>query len=210
MKTATEKNYRLALGLSIFTIVYNTLEGLFSVLLGGKDESLTLFGFGLDSIIEVISGIGILIMIRRIQRSPLTNKSKGEILALHITGYSFYVLIGLLIISSAFAIVKHHHPVTSFWGIVISLISITVMLILARLKINTGRKLDNKAIIADGNCTMVCVYMSVVLLVSSLLYHWTHLAYADVIGSLALCWFCFSEGREALENAKHIEKNGCC
>lgn len=205
MKTATEKLYRLALGLSIFTIIYNTLEGLFSVLLGGKDESLTLFGFGLDSIIEVISGIGIFTMIRRIQKSPLTNKSRGEIIALNITGYSFYVLIGLLMVSSVLAVVKHHHPVTTFWGIIISLISITVMLVLVRLKIHTGQKLDSKAIIADGNCTMVCVYMSVVLLVSSLIYHWTHLAYADVIGSLALCWFCFNEGREALEDAKRLE-----
>lgn len=83
------------------------------------------------------------------------------------------------------------------------------MLILARLKINVRRKLDSKAIIADGNCTMVCVYMSVVLLVSSLLYHWTHLAYVDVLGSLGLCWFCYTEGKEALEGAKHVAKDGC-
>jgi len=74
-------------------------------------------------------------------------------------------------------------------------------------KNNTGRKLSSPAIIADGNCTMVCVYMSVVLLASSLLYHWTHLAYFDVAGSLALCWFCYSEGKEALENAAVLQGN---
>lgn len=203
MKTAAQQ-YKFALGLSIFTIVYNTLEGVVSVLLGAQDETSTLFGFGLDSMIEVISGIGIFIMIRRIQQSRETGKSKGEILALKITGYGFFALIALLVISSVSAVIMHHRPLTTIWGAVIACISIVVMLTLTRLKINTGRKLDNKAIIADGNCTMVCVYMSVVLLASSLLYHWTHLAYADVIGSLGLCWFCFTEGKEALENARKI------
>src|SRR4051812_39992635 len=100
MKT-TAQQYKLALGLGIFTIVYNTLEGVVSVFLGAHDETLTLFGFGLDSIIEVISGIGIFIMIRRIQRSQATVQSKGEILALKITGYGFFALFALLVISSA-------------------------------------------------------------------------------------------------------------
>jgi len=209
MKTIAQQ-YQLALGLSIFTIIYNTLEGVVSIFIGAHDETLTLFGFGLDSIIEVISGIGIFIMIRRIQQKVDSSKSKGEIIALKITGYSFYVLIALLLISSVTAIITHHHPITTIWGVIIAVISITVMLILARLKINTGRRLESKAIIADGNCTMVCVYMSVVLLVSSLLYHWTHLAYLDVVGSLGLCWFCYSEGKEALDGALYIEKDGCC
>ena len=202
--------YKLATGLSIFTIVYNTLEGAVSVLMGAADETLTLFGFGLDSIIEVISGIGILLMVRRIQQSSVRNKSKGEVLALRIIGISFYVLIALLLVSSALSLITHHHPVTTRWGIIVSSISIAVMLILARLKIRTGSKLDSKAIVADGNCTMVCVYMSVILLASSLLYTYTHLAYLDVLGSLGLCYFCFTEGREALEGARAVEKTGCC
>jgi hypothetical protein len=56
MKTVTAQQYKLTLGLSIFTIIYNTLKGLVSVLMGAHDETLTLFRFGLDSIIEVISG----------------------------------------------------------------------------------------------------------------------------------------------------------
>ena len=52
------KLYRLAFGLSIFTIVYNLGEGVVSTVFGFEDESLTLFGFGVDSFIEVISGLG--------------------------------------------------------------------------------------------------------------------------------------------------------
>jgi len=210
METATTNLYKLALGLSIFTIIYNTVEGLVSILMGAHDETLTLFGFGLDSIIEVISGIGIFLMVRRIQNKPDSHKSSGEVTALKITGYSFYALIALLIGSSIAAIITHHHPISTFWGIVIAAISITIMLVLARLKINTGRKLNSKAIISDGNCTMVCAYMSCVLLASSLAYQFLHWAYLDVLGSLGLCWFCYSEGKEALEGARNIEKSGCC
>jgi divalent metal cation (Fe/Co/Zn/Cd) transporter len=210
MEKSSQRLYRLALRLSLFTIIYNILEGIISIVLGAHDETLTLFGFGLDSIIEVISGIGIYFMVRRIQQSKGNSKSAGEIRALKITGISFYVLIALLVVSAVIAVVTHHHPLATLYGVIISIISIAVMLILARLKITTGRKLDSKAIIADGNCTMVCVYMSVVLLVSSLFYTWTHLAYADVLGSLGLCWFCYSEGKEALEGARNIQHSGCC
>jgi divalent metal cation (Fe/Co/Zn/Cd) transporter len=210
MEKSSQRLYKVALRLSLFTIIYNIFEGIISVFLGAHDETLTLFGFGLDSIIEVISGIGIYFMVRRIQQSKGTNKSAGEIRALKITGISFYVLIGLLLISAVIAIITQHHPLATFSGAIISAISIIVMLILARLKITTGRKLDSKAIIADGNCTMVCVYMSVILFVSSLFYTLTHLAYADVLGTLGLCWFCYTEGKEAIEGAKHIEQSGCC
>ena len=59
------------------------------MLMGAHDDTLTLFGFGLDNVIEVISGIGIFIMIRRIQKKIESTKSKGEIIDLKITGYSF-------------------------------------------------------------------------------------------------------------------------
>ena len=62
--------YRLALWLGYFTILYNLLEGLVSVFFGAKGEALTLFGFGIDSFIEVLSGMGIVAMVLRIQRNP--------------------------------------------------------------------------------------------------------------------------------------------
>ena len=55
--------YSVALGLSVFTIVYNVVEGLVSTWLGFRDETLALFGFGIDSFIEVISGVGIAVMV---------------------------------------------------------------------------------------------------------------------------------------------------
>jgi divalent metal cation (Fe/Co/Zn/Cd) transporter len=74
-------------------------------------------------------------------------------------------------------------------------------------KRDIGKKLNSKAIIADSNCTKICIYMSVVLLFSSLIYQFTGFAYADVIGAAGLIYFSVSEGREAFETAKGKE---CC
>jgi hypothetical protein len=67
--------YKLAYQLSLFTIFYNIIEGIVSMILGYEDETLTLFGFGADSCIEVMSGIGIAIMILRIRQYPDSPKS---------------------------------------------------------------------------------------------------------------------------------------
>ena len=83
--------FKLAFGLAIFTITYNIVEGLISTYLGFEDESLVLFGFGIDSFIEVISGIGIAHMIFRIQNNNDSKRDSFERTALKITGFSFYI-----------------------------------------------------------------------------------------------------------------------
>jgi divalent metal cation (Fe/Co/Zn/Cd) transporter len=68
-----------------------------------------------------------------------------------------------------------------------------------------GKKLHSEAIIADSNCTRICVYMSLVLLVSSLVYELTGFVYADLIGAGGLVYFSVKEGMEAFEKAKGKE-----
>lgn len=200
-----QKLYNTAFRLSLFTIFYNIIEGLISMILGAEDEALSLFGFGADSFIEVISGIGIAVMIIRIRRNPHSRRSKFEINALRITGTSFFLLSAGLLAGSVFNIISHNKPVTTIWGVIISIVSIAVMIWLMRAKKNVGRKLDSDAVIADANCTKVCVYMSLVLLASSLIYEFTGFAYADAIGAAGLAYFSISEGKEAFEKAKGKE-----
>ena len=195
--------------LSLFTIIYNSVEGLVSIVLGYKGETLTLFGFGVDSFIEVLSGIGIAIMILRIKNNPDTKKSSFEISALKITGTAFYLLSAGLLSGIVVNLVTHHKPGTTFWGIVISLISIAVMSWLMVAKMKVGKNLKSEPIICDANCTKICLYMSVILLVSSLLYHVTGFAYADVIGAAGLIYFSVMEGKEAFEKAKD-KTCDCC
>lgn len=102
-------------------------------------------------------------------------------------------------------LITHHKPETTFWGIVISLISIAVMTWLMNTKKKTGKLLKSNPVIADANCSKICVYMSLVLLVSSLIFEFTGFAYADVIGAAGLIYFSVSEGKEAFEKAKGNE-----
>lgn len=196
------KLYDRAYQLSLFTIFYNIVEGVVSMLLGYQDETLALFGFGVDSFIEVISGIGIAVMIGRIRQNPTSNKSEFEVIALKVTGTAFYLLSLGLLAGIIVNIVTGHKPETTLWGAVISLISILVMVWLVNAKRKVGKDLGSEPILADANCTKVCIYMSVVLLVSSILYELTGFAYADVIGAAGLIYFSFTEGKEAFEKAK--------
>lgn len=203
------KLYNKAFLLSLFTIFYNIVEGVVSMALGYEDETLTLFGFGADSFIEVISGIGIAIMILRMRQNPESSKSSYEIQALKVTGTAFYLLSVGLFVGIVLSLMNNHKPETTFWGVVISIISIIVMTWLMMAKRNVGKKLDSDPIIADSNCTKICIYMSLVLLASSLIFELTGFAYADIIGAAGLIYFSVSEGREAFEKAKGKECD-CC
>jgi divalent metal cation (Fe/Co/Zn/Cd) transporter len=205
MESKDTNSYKLAYQLSLFTIFYNIIEGLVSMILGYEDATLTLLGFGVDSFIEVMSGIGIAIMILRIKRNPDSSTSPFEIKALKITGTAFYMLSAGLFAGIVLNLIRHHKPETTLWGVVISLISILVMVWLMNAKLKIGRRLQSQPIIADANCTKVCVYMSLVLLVSSLVYELTGFAYADAIGAAGLIYFSITEGKEAFEKAKGQE-----
>lgn len=202
MDNDTNLLYNKAFLLSIFTIVYNLAEGIISVLMGIGDETLALFGFGIDSFIEVISGAGIMVMVVRIRKNPLSTRQKFEINALRITGIAFYLLSAGLFAGVVVNIITKHKPETTLWGIIISAVSILVMLWLMTAKRQVGMKLDSDPIVCDSNCTKVCIYMSVVLLVSSLIYELTGFPYADAIGAAGLIWFSVSEGKEALGKAR--------
>jgi len=201
--------YKYAFWLALITIFYNLVEGLVSTYFGYEDESLALFGFGIDSFIEVISGLGIAHMVIRIQRNPESNRDDFERTALRITGTAFYLLVAGLISTGIFNIWTAHKPETTFWGVVISLISIFTMWLLILGKTKVGNKLNSEAILADAECTRVCFYMSIILLVSSGVFELTGIAYIDSIGAIGLSYFAFKEGKECFEKAKSDNLCSC-
>jgi divalent metal cation (Fe/Co/Zn/Cd) transporter len=202
-----EKWWQLAFALGVFTIVYNLAEGIVATWLGYEDETLALFGFGLDSFIEMISGFGIVQMVRRIRHQPQSSRSPFEVTALRITGTSFYLLATGLALSAVLNIVWGRTPVTTFWGVVISSVSIGIMAALIYGKLRAGKALNSAPLIADARCSQVCIYMSIVLLLSSLIYETTGFGYADSLGTLGLVWFSVTEGRECFEKA--AARNRC-
>ena len=209
MNNDSNKLLKWALFLSIFTIFYNLAEGIVSVFFGAKDGTLALLGFGIDSFVEVISGIGILHMVFRMKYSKVVTQDKFEKTALRITGYSFYLLTIGLIAASVINLIEGIKPHTTFAGIIISLISIITMYWLMKSKLNVGQKLNSDAIIADANCTKTCFYLSFILLGASLLYELFGIGFVDVLGSLGIAYYAFKEGKESLDKAK-TGNLACC
>ena len=193
--------YAWASTLALVTIFYNIAEGLVSVLFGLEDGSMSLFGFGLDSFVEVVSGIGIWHMVRRIRRNEGERPDRFEQRALRTTGTAFYVLTAGLAITSLIDLYLGHKPENTLWGIVISTISIVSMWALIRAKVNVGKSLNSEAILADAACTRACLQLSVVLLLASAGYKLTGIGGLDSIGALVIAIICFREGKEAFGKA---------
>jgi divalent metal cation (Fe/Co/Zn/Cd) transporter len=145
-------------------------------------------------------------MIRRIadsaERLSTSEQTEFEKQALRITGWSFYGLSLMLAVTVLINLVEHKAPESTFWGVAISAVSIVVMSALVLAKRTVGRELKSAPILADANCTLVCIYMSIAVLISSAVYELTAFAYADAIGALAIIWFSVSEGRECFAKAK--------
>lgn len=196
------KLLRTAFLLSIFTIIYNVAEGAVSIFFGMEDETLALFGFGVDSFVEVISGIGILHMVLRMKYSKVESRDKFEKTALRITGFSFYLLAAGLVIGSILNILQEIKPDTTIVGIIISTISISTMYFLMTAKMRVGKALNSDAIIADANCTKTCFYLSFILLASSGMYELFGIGLFDSLGSLGIAYYALKEGREAFEKVK--------
>ncbi len=197
----------LTLWLAVFTILANLAEGAFSTWIGATDESLALFGFGVDSFIEVFSAAGILIMLVRTRRHPDSPRSRFEGLALKMTGAGLYLLAAGLVVTAALSLITQRRPETTLGGTIISLISLAVMVFLYRAKLFAGRRLNSPAVIADASCTKTCIYMSGVLLASSLAFTWFHIGLLDALGALGIAWFAFTEGREAFEKAAEPDED---
>jgi len=200
---ARARLYTRAGYLAAFTIGYNVLEGLVSVFFGLEDDSVALFGFGLDSFVEVISGIGIWHMMRRLRaRVDGAGADEFEKTALRVTGAAFYLLTGGLILTSVANFLGTRAPSTTIWGIVVSGVSIVTMWLLIRLKMSVGSALGSAAIVADANCTRACLALSFVLLGSSLGYEATGIRHIDTLGALVIAALAWREGREAFVKSR--------
>ncbi len=194
--------YKRASLLAKITIIYNLFEGMVSVFFGATDETLSLFGFGIDSFVEVLSGIGIWNMVRRMMHNPEADVGPFEKTALRITGTAFYILAAGLVITAGFNLYQGHRPETTFWGILIAAISIFTMWALIYFKVKVGKRLNSDAILEDANCTKACLYLSFILLLASIGFELTGIGGIDSIGAILIAIFSFREGRESFEKSR--------
>jgi len=194
--------YRWASALALITIFYNLIEGVVSVVFGLEDGTVALFGFGVDSFVEVISGVGIWHMVRRMRQNTGGLPDRFEATALRVTGSAFYLLSAGLVVTVAVNLYRGQKPETTFWGIVVSIVSIVSMVFLMKYKVKIGKRFNSQALLADAACTKTCIYLSVVLLAASLGFEFTGIGMLDSLGAAGIAFLSFREGREAFGKAR--------
>lgn len=204
---------RRAIGLSWFTIIYNTIEGIVSIAFGLSDDSLALFGFGADSFIEVFSAFLVLWRFRgETGRSEALSISRERTATLGI-GILFLVLAVGTGFGSIVQLLHRSHPATTVPGLVVSAVSLSFMFFLWKAKRNVGTELGSNTVLSDADCSLACIKLSIILFVGSLLY-WVvpSLWWSDSIAALGLCWFISKEGFEMIQAARRQDFSGksCC
>src|SRR5437667_8404507 len=194
---------RYALLLTYITIGWMTIEGAASLLLGGVSKSLLLEAFGIDSIIELFSA-AVLLWRLRIEASGTATSEHVNLVedrAARLVGYSLYALVAYVVLNSGYGLfvakrITDTHE--SVWGILIGVVDKIGMPILAAYKLKVAARLNSRALRADAVESIVCGYLSIVLIVglatTRILGWW----WLDSVAALALISFLIKEARAAI------------
>ncbi|MBQ1076122.1 cation transporter [Micromonospora sp. C31] len=182
---------RRSLWLAYATAGYNVLEGLVAIAAGAAASSTVLIGFGLDSFVEVSSAAVLIWQFR--SRVP----EDRERLALRLIGVSFFALAAWVTFDAARSLLAGDDAQASPVGIGLAVASLIVMPLLVRAKRRTGRELGSATVMADSTQTMLCTYLSAVLLVGLVLNAAWGWSWADPLAALVIAGVAVKEGVEA-------------
>lgn len=200
---------RKALHLAYFTIAYNVAECALSLVAGYLAGSIALVGFGLDSLVESLSG-GVMIwrFARHDTLSP-AEEERRERLAVKIVGYTFFILAAYVLYESLEKLLFQEAPAPSLLGIVIALASMIVMPGLYYLKYQTGKSLASASLMADSKQTLACAMLSVALLIGLGLNYWFGIWQADPGIGLVIAALLIREGHHTLKEEKLCSCASC-
>lgn len=180
------------------SVVYNVLEAVVAVTAGLVAGSVALMGFGLDSVVEVSSGLIILWQFRH--RMPETRERQ----ALRLMALAFFGLAAYVTVESIRGLVGGERPVHSPVGIGLAIASLIIMPLLSWAQRRTGRALGSVTVVADSTQTLLCTYLSAVLLAGLLLNATLGWGWADPVAGLVIAAVAAREGVEAWRG------EGCC
>ena len=197
------RGQRIALGLAWATIAWNTIEAVVAIVAGAVASSIALVGFGLDSTVEVLSAS---VIVWQMTRDVPEDREEQ---ALRLIAVSFFALAGYVAVQAVFDLASRSQPETSTVGIALAAVSLVVMPLLAGLKRRNGRRLGSGSVVADSNQTLLCTYLSVVLLVGLLLNATVGWWWADPVAALVIAALAINEGREAWHGERRSEDNAC-
>jgi len=184
--------------LAAASVAYNVVEALVAITAGSIAGSVALVGFGLDSVVEVSSGLTILWQFRH----PLPESRERR--ALRMLAVSFFALAAYVMFESGRALVGGAEPDASLVGIGLAVASLVVMPMLSMAQRRTGKSLGSNAVVADGTQTLLCTYLSAVLLVGLMLNAALGWSWADPIAGLVIAAVAAREGVQAWRG------EGCC
>jgi divalent metal cation (Fe/Co/Zn/Cd) transporter len=182
--------------LEYFTIGYNSLEGLISIVAGMAAGSVSLIGFGLDSLIEVTSGAALLWRLHR--DLDHSRREQVERVSLRIVGACFIALAMYILYESVWALVGHTAPARSITGIIVAAVSVVVMPLLARAKRRIAAGIGSGAMRADSRQTDFCSYLSAILLGGLLMNAVAGWWWADPVAGLVMVPVIAKEGVDGL------------
>jgi divalent metal cation (Fe/Co/Zn/Cd) transporter len=178
--SAIERGRRL----EYITIAWNSTEALVSLIAGAIAGSVSLVGFGVDSLIEVVSGTALL---WRLHHEPSDlRREQAERITLKIVACCFLALAAYIFFDAASALMKHGAPEKSLPGIVIAAMAVVVMPFLARAKRKVAAAIHSEAMNADARQADFCAYLSAILLVGLLLNAFLGWWWADPVAALVM------------------------
>ncbi|MFC1489685.1 cation transporter [Candidatus Latescibacterota bacterium] len=196
-----EKEYKKGLFLEYFTVAYNIIEAVVSIIFGSMANSVALVGFGLDSIVESLSGMVLIWRLSSHNKISVEEEEQIEKKALTFVAVTFFTLGAYVLFESAKKLYLGEANDPSLPGIIIAVASLIVMPVLAYKKYKIGKKINSKALIADSKETLACSFLSVALLLGLGLNYLFGIWQADPVAGLVIVYFLFSEGKEVWEDA---------
>ena len=204
--TDADRLYRKGLRLEYFTVGYNILEAAVSIAFGSMAGSIALIGFGLDSIIESLSGLVLVWRLKQHGRLSEEDEERIERRATRFVALTFFILGLYVLFESVKKMWVTEIPEPSLAGIIIAIASIIVMPLLTWQKYVTGKQINSRALVADSKETLACAFLSVALLIGLGANYLFGFWQADPIVGLVIAVFLFREGWESWrESGEEVE-----
>jgi len=188
--------------LSYFTVGYNILEGGVSIFAGWLAGSIALVGFGLDSVVESLSGGVMIWRFRPHVGMTQEQEERLEKKAIRLVGYTFFILAAYVSYESVTKLIFQEAPAPSLLGMIIAAISLVVMPGLFYLKYQTGKTLGSVSLMTDSKQTLTCAMLSLALLIGLGLNYLYGVWQADPIIGLLIVGVLIREGVTALKEEK--------
>lgn len=200
-----------AIRLSYFTIAYNLIEGLIAIGFGVSDDSISLAGFGVDSLTEVASAVLVLLRFRNESHLSESLSKDRERKATAGIGAIFLLLSLTILTASLFQLQSGSHPSSTVPGVIISCISLSFMFYLWSAKKKVAQALNSATVMKDADCSRACIQLSVILFLGSILFFvFPSLWWVDASAGILLAGFIAKEGWETIQAARHPEFSGGC